>query len=64
LTAAVITTYYYIGDRLVFMRKGTDLRYVSQDHLTGTSVTSDTGGNIVYSTTMLKPVNSMALVSR
>jgi len=45
-----ITLYYYLGNRLVALKKGTNLRYVSQDHLTGTSVTSDaTTGNLVAS---------------
>ena len=35
------------GDRLVAMRKGTDLRYVHQDHLTGTAVVSDSIGDSV-----------------
>ena len=47
LTTGVITTYYYLGDRLVFMRKGTDLRFVSQDHLGSTSVTTDNNGTAV-----------------
>ncbi len=42
-----ITLYYYLGNRMVALKKGTNLRYVSQDHLTGTSVTSDTSGNTV-----------------
>jgi len=40
-TGTEITLYYYLGDRLVALKKGTNLRYVSQDHLTGTSVASD-----------------------
>lgn len=47
----MITTYYYIGDRLVFMRKGAampaNLRFVSQDHLTSTSLTTNDNGNTV-----------------
>ncbi len=31
---------------MVALKKGTNLRYVSRDHLTGTSVTSDTSGNL------------------
>ncbi len=48
------TLYYYLGDRLVALKKvlgqNSTLRYLSQDHLTGTSVTSDaTTGNLVAS---------------
>ncbi len=41
------TLYYYLGERLVALKKGTNLRYVSQDHLTGTSVMSDNTGTLV-----------------
>ncbi|MFC1870993.1 hypothetical protein ACFLYF_01120 [Chloroflexota bacterium] len=30
-----VTTHYYLGSREVAMRKGTDLSYIHQDHLTG-----------------------------
>ena len=49
-TGTEITLYYYLGNRMVALKKGTNLRFVSQDHLTGTSVTSDaTTGNLVAS---------------
>ncbi len=46
-----ITLYYYLGDRLVALKKGTNLRYVSQDHLTDTALTTDTAGELVAKTT-------------
>jgi hypothetical protein len=50
LTTGNMTTYYYLGDRLVAMRAGTTLDYIHQDHLTGTSVVSDNiSGNSVSS---------------
>ncbi len=36
LTNNVITTYYYLGDRLVAKRAGSTLSYIHQDHLGGT----------------------------
>jgi RHS repeat-associated protein len=49
LTSGNVTTYYYLGDRLVAMRQSTTLTYIHQDHLTGTSVVSDSSGNLVSS---------------
>ena len=40
-----VTTYYYLGERLIAQRKGTDLSYMHQDHLTGTSVMTDGNGD-------------------
>jgi hypothetical protein len=40
LTTSKVTTYYYLGDRIVAMRKGSSLRYIHQGHLTGTAVIS------------------------
>ena len=42
-----ITTSYYLGDRLIAQREGTTLRYVHQDHLSGTSVMSDSSGALI-----------------
>jgi hypothetical protein len=42
-----MTTYYYLGDRLIAMRKGMTLEYIHQDHLTGTAVVTDSSGNQV-----------------
>jgi hypothetical protein len=33
LTTGVVTTYYYLGGKLVAMREGTDLKYTHDDHL-------------------------------
>jgi RHS repeat-associated protein len=49
VTSGNITTYYYLGGRLVAMRQGTTLTYVHQDHLTGTAVVSDSSGALVSS---------------
>ena len=49
LTTGNVTTYYYLGDRLVAMRQSTTLTYIHQDHLTGTSVVSDSTGALVSS---------------
>ncbi len=47
LTTGEETTHYYLGGRLVAMRQGTTLEYVHQDHLTGTSLVTESGGNQV-----------------
>jgi RHS repeat-associated protein len=44
-----VTTYYYLGGRLVAMRQSTTLTFIHQDHLTGTSVVSDSSGALVSS---------------
>jgi RHS repeat-associated protein len=49
LTSGNVTTYYYLGNRLVAMRQSTTLSYIHQDHLTGTSVVSDSNGAPVSS---------------
>jgi YD repeat-containing protein len=38
LTTGVVTTSYYLGDKLIAQRAGTTLNYIHQDHLTGTTV--------------------------
>jgi len=45
LTTGEVTTYYFHEGRLVAMRKGTELSYIHQDHLTSTSVMTDSSGN-------------------
>ena len=42
LTTGEVTTYYYLGDRLVGKRTGTTLNYIHQDHLMGTALVTDT----------------------
>lgn len=49
LDTGEVTTYYYLGGKLVAMRKGTTLDYIHQDHLTGTAVVSDSNGALVSS---------------
>jgi RHS repeat-associated protein len=44
LTTSVVTTNYYLGERLIATRAGTTLTYVHQDSLTGTSVTTNSSG--------------------
>jgi len=52
LTTGNETASYYLGNRLIAQREGTELRYIHQDHLTGTSLVSDENGeyfdNIKY----------------
>ena len=42
-----VTTYYYLGDRLVALRSGTNLRYTHLDHLGSVNVVTDSSGNEV-----------------
>jgi RHS repeat-associated protein len=49
LTTGEVTTSYYLGGRLIAQRVDTTLNYLHQDHLTGTSVVSDSGGTLVSS---------------
>lgn len=52
LDTGEIITYYYHGDRLVASRKASTLRYHYQDHITGTSLMTDSNGS---STITYKP---------
>ncbi len=47
LTTGNATAYYYLGSRLVALKAGANLRFVHQDHLTGTSLTTDSSGDLV-----------------
>ncbi|MDP2952536.1 MAG: hypothetical protein Q8O76_04390, partial [Chloroflexota bacterium] len=47
LDTEVVTLYYYLGGKLVAYKEGANLRYVHQDHLTGTSLTTAASGNKV-----------------
>ncbi|MBI4302735.1 MAG: hypothetical protein HY665_00135 [Chloroflexi bacterium] len=49
LTTSTNTSYYYLGGRLVAMSNNSTLSYIHQDHLSGTAVVSDTGGNLTGS---------------
>jgi RHS repeat-associated protein len=44
LTTGEVTTYYYLGGQQIAMRKGATLTYTHQDHLSGTSMTSNASG--------------------
>jgi RHS repeat-associated protein len=44
ITTGEVTTSYYLGDKLVAQRKGTSLIYILQDHLSSTSVITNSGG--------------------
>jgi RHS repeat-associated protein len=47
VTGNEITSYYYLGGKLVAKRTGTELSYIHQEHLTGTAlVTSDNGTSL------------------
>jgi len=45
LTTGNVTSYYYLGDRLVAMSENSTLRYIHQDHLTGTALVTDANGD-------------------
>ncbi|MBI4331763.1 MAG: RHS repeat-associated core domain-containing protein [Chloroflexi bacterium] len=50
LSTGTVTLYYYLGDKLVAYKEipqqgSSTLRYIHQDHLTGTSLTTDSSGN-------------------
>jgi hypothetical protein len=47
MDTGIITTSYYLGDRLIAQREGTILRYIHQDHQSSTSVMSDSNGDWV-----------------
>lgn len=49
LAINVETLYYYLGGKLVALKQGSTLSYVHQNHLTGTSVTTDSSGDSVGS---------------
>ncbi len=44
VTTGEVTTYYFLGGRLVALRKGTTLEYVHQEHLSGTALSTDSLG--------------------
>jgi len=52
-TTSVVTANYFLGDKLVAIKTGDTLRYVHQDHLTGTSLMSTSGGALDSSITYL-----------
>jgi len=49
LSTGAVTTYYYLGDRLVALRNGSSVYYVHEDHLTGTSVVTNSSGTVAGS---------------
>jgi RHS repeat-associated protein len=49
LTASTNTSYYYLGERLIAMSANATLRYIHQDHLTGTSIVTSDNGSLVES---------------
>jgi len=49
LTTGVVTTYYYLGDRLVALRNGSSVYYVHLDQLGGTSVVTNASGAVAGS---------------
>lgn len=48
-TTGNITTSYYLGSRLVAQKEGTELRYIHQDHLSGTSLMTSDNGSLIGS---------------
>ncbi|MEN8615485.1 RHS repeat-associated core domain-containing protein, partial [Dehalogenimonas sp. THU2] len=51
LTTGVVTTYYYLGGKLIAEREGTTLQYIHQDSLNSTSLVTDSSGGSLGSTT-------------
>ena len=47
LTTGEATLYYCLAGKTVALKKGTDLEYIHQDHLTGTALTTDENGDVV-----------------
>jgi RHS repeat-associated protein len=45
ITTGEVTTYYYLGGKMVAQRKNTTLQYMHQDHLTGTSLVTNADGS-------------------
>ncbi len=44
LTTATVTLYYYLGGKMAAYKAGASVTYVHQDHLTGTSLTTNDSG--------------------
>ncbi|MBI2857991.1 MAG: RHS repeat-associated core domain-containing protein, partial [Chloroflexi bacterium] len=51
VTTSTATSYYYLGDRLVALKKGSTLEYMHQDHLSSSSLSSDSSGGQLSKTT-------------
>ncbi len=49
LTTGNVTTSYYLGSRLVAQREGEEVRFIHQDHLSGTSLTTTDNGTVISS---------------
>ena len=47
LTTSTNTSYYYLGGSLIAMSVNSTLRYMHQDHLTGTSLTTSANGTLL-----------------
>ena len=47
MTTSTVTSYYYLGGKLVALKKGSTLEYVHQDHLSSSSLSSDSSGGQV-----------------
>jgi len=55
ITTVEVTSYNYLGDRLVAMKNNSSVRYIHQDHLTGTALMTDTNGGQVGTTMACYP---------
>ncbi len=49
LTSGNVTTSYYLGSRLIAQREGEEVRFIHQDHLSGTSLTTTDNGTDISS---------------
>jgi hypothetical protein len=55
LTTGNATSYYYLGGQMVAMKQGSELKYVHQDHLTGTSLMTGIDGAQIGTTMKYLP---------
>ena len=58
LTTENETSHYYLGSKLVAIKEGTELRYIHQDHLTGTSLMTDMYGEKISDVMKYYPYGS------
>jgi len=59
VTGAAITTYYYLGGKLIAQRQDGTFSYIHQDHLTGTSLMTDSAGDQAGTTMKYTPFGSV-----
>ena len=55
ITTGNVTSNYYLGDRLVATSENGTVRYIHQDHLSGTSLMTGSGGSQIDTTVKYLP---------